>query len=83
MEHVRCKKKFIGGNSTGELHFMKDQEYKCEVFNDKKDKSSILIYDMKNYNSHYFTYNVFINYFYTEQEIRKIKLEKLNERSTM
>lgn len=80
MKQVRCKKNFFGGNSTGELHFMEGQEYKCEVFNDKKDKSSILIYDMKNYNSHYFTYNVFINYFYTEQEIRKIKLEKLNER---
>lgn len=81
MKKVFCKKDFIGGNSTGELYFKKGLNYDCENFNDKT--KSILIYDLHNRNSHYFMYYYFNTYFYTEQELRKSKLKKINETSTM
>jgi hypothetical protein len=75
MKKVLCKKNFIGGNGTGSLEFIKNNYYNSEKIIKTKH---ILIYDYKNHNTHYFTYNVFANYFYTDQEIRKLKLKKIN-----
>lgn len=79
MRYVYCKKNFIGGNSTGSLVFIKGLKYECEdIFNKNGIGKIILIYDLRNYNSHYFWDNDFNRYFYTEQDLRKIKLKKLN-----
>lgn len=79
MKTVLCKKNFIGGNSTGSLYFRTGLEYDCEDFVIDSDRNKrILIYDLSNRNSHYFPSYVFCNYFYTEQEMRKLKLKKLN-----
>lgn len=72
MKKVLCKKNFIGGNETGTLYFKKNNYYDC-------DDRKLLIFDYNNRNSHLFPISVFMRYFYTEQEIRKQKLEKINE----
>lgn len=81
MKQVYCKKNFIGGNSTGSLVFTKGEKYECEDFTiSRSSDKKIFIYDLRNRNSHYFGFNDFRRYFYTEQEVRKMKIKKLNER---
>lgn len=61
-----------------QIKFIKNFNYKCEYTTGFNNRKILKIYDIET--DDYicmFYYENFIKYFYTEKEIRKLKLEKL------
>ena len=87
-----CKKdftKYIGDytNRITFFHIKKNRKYNCHSFlktnrNNNNPRisieSGITVFDDKEY--YYFPESEFYKYFYTQVELRKVKLQKINKR---